>query len=310
MARETVTTPSGDDEPIPAGDVAEVDEGADDGAEDDADVGAEDAEGGEPEPGDDAPDAEDDAAHAKTFGKAKLDDEQMAIVGKAFGRKTAEVREAREKREQAEKERDDIKAEAERLRSTVGNEVVLRAAQAIGVHPETITETEAKAISENASAAYWRDIFESSGDTEEGWTGVVGGRQMTYTAQQCRQQARQLTRQIEGNTVARRAQERASAEMAELFELGKAAKKAGVTKDALKTWKPGTVRLPGKPTPPAAGAARHTPPPVPRAGAGRTSPSAPRRNVGNIDWRKVGTEGGISREEAVLLDTQRQYNLG
>jgi len=233
--------------------------------------------------------AEPDAEHDETLDALELKPEQQERVNKAFGRKTAAVREERTKREAAEKERDEAVAEAKRLADTVGNETILQAAQAAGVPSEIIaSEHEAKAIVTLKNNTYWRDVFEAAGDTEEGWTGQVGGQTITYTPQQCRQQARNLRNQVEGDVQGRRALDRAGSKAQTLFELGVAAQKAGLTLDAIKGFKPGqravTPALTGKTTTTGA----RQPPPVPGRGGSRT-PLSPRGKAVDVDWGKVAS---------------------
>ena len=227
-------------------------------------------------------------------------------VRRAFGRKTEQARKARERAEAAERERDELKSESERVRSTVGNEVVMRAAEVAGVHPETITESEAKAITAFSNARAWRDIFDAAGDTDEGWTGPgANGQTITLTPTQCRQEARRLSRQIEENHTARRAIERAGDEMKTLFDLGRAAKKAGITVDALKTWKPGKAggAITQRPAVPnAATVIKRTPPAVPNAAGARRPNSGASRGSQNVDWAKVGVPAGEGKPGLSLLD--------
>lgn len=248
----------------------------------------------------------------------ELPKDATEAVKRAFGRKTAAAREARERAEAAERERDEIKTDAERLRSTVGNDVVMRAAQVAGIHPETITEFDARSITEYHNARAWRDVFDAAGDTDEGWTGQnASGQTVQYTPAQCRQQARIMSRQIEENFTARRAMERAGDEMKSLFEIGRAAKKAGITMEALKNWKSGKasgvtgVRAAGS----VAATVRHSPPSVPQpAGARRSNSGAPRGSQ-NTDWTKVAAPGsdgkpGLSLMDAIQREEREKYRSG
>jgi hypothetical protein len=204
---------------------------------------------------------------------------------------TKQRTEARSKYTELEAKHKAAQQELESLRGTVGDELVMNAAQTAGVLPRFIDKAGAQVLSQAAKLERDLAFFETHIGGED-YTFQVG--EQTYTGRQAAQFAatvRNQLRQVSGRADAIR--QKALDRHNRLVELGEAAEKAG--------WKPGA-----KATTTATGTTRNTPtpPPLPGGGGERRAPSR-EPSVPEIDFSKIQTRE--DRLKALTEQAQRDY---
>lgn len=167
----------------------------------------------------------------KTEKAEKLPKDAPDWAVKRIGKLTAKRHEAETRAEQAERERDAAKAEAETARTKYGDRDILAAAKLTGILPELLGKDEADTLKRADQLQANIDQLEATlDDYPEGYEGQDG---KTVTPQQLRawlRSARADLREIGDDAATLR--KRKADEVRELLALGKAAKAKGWTPDA------------------------------------------------------------------------------
>jgi hypothetical protein len=217
----------------------------------------------------------------KTEKKDELPEDAPEWAVKRIGKLTARRHEAESARDEAVKERDAYKSEAETLRAKYTDKDIIAAARKTGVLPELMTKAEAETLTRAEELKTRVDGLEQAlDDYPEGYEGQDG---KTVTPQQMRTWLRQARNELgEIGDEAAALRKAKAEEVRELLRLGRAAKAKGWSPEAARK-----VEAAGKPpvkAKPGAGAAAAEP-----AAAARR-PATAGAGKGAADFSKVKSQ--------------------